>query len=523
MALDIQHRFLIDSYHNFVEHGLQHVVDQLPEIRVGVHYIKLGECFITRPLLNHDEVLKFTGARECYEGGYTLRAMLRCNMIQDGVVRDVLLGYVPVMVGSFLAPRWELGPERGFFLQEGKAKVIVLAERAAPNRPVFTPKGLTVSSDNSPCCLCIKHAKGTLMAKLDHNFTAWFPLGHLVVLLGGKQGWQQLPGDDVRVAPFLHLPSREDAASDFQRAVVAPGVDWRDVLATKLLPHIKGDTQKLFWIMRWSRELIECEQGARAYTDRDHLQERRVSTPGVTLESVFERAAKTFWGKVRTHLLKQREGRFDPGKAMAFEVITGAFDHFLATGKLNEHQAGMVVPLDLFETQLKAFAKPLYIRNFMNEQSRNEGPRRLHVSQIGYVCVAETPAGKSIGLSKQLAYTAQITTRANDQHWSRLLQTLVVPWNIDKQRVVWNGNIVGAPRFSLQEVYDVLRANNQRHAAVLINEYQVTLDTSAGRYVRPVRLLSGLIGYIDPQMRESSTELRADLMFGCARPLALRR
>ena len=67
------------------------------------------------------------------------------------------------------------------------------------------------------------------------------------------------------------------------------------------------------------------------------------------------------------------------------------------------------------------------------------------------------------------------------------------------------------------------RANNQRHAAVLINEYQVTLDTSAGRYVRPVRLLSGLIGYIDPQMRESSTELRADLMFGCARPLALRR
>jgi DNA-directed RNA polymerase beta subunit len=174
----------------------------------------------------------------------------------------------------------------------------------------------------------------------------------------------------------------------------------------------------------------------------------------------------------------------------------------------------MVVPLDLFESQLKAFAKPLYIRNFMNEQNRNDAPRRIHASQIGYLCVAETPAGKSIGLSKQLAYTAQITTRANDQHWARLLHMLVVPWNIDKQRVVWNGNIVGAPRISLQEVYDVLRANNQRHAAVLINEYQVTLDTSAGRYIRPVRLLSGLIGYIDPQMRESSTELRSDVMFG---------
>ena len=82
-------------------------------------------------------------------------------------------------------------------------------------------------------------------------------------------------------------------------------------------------------------------------------------------------------------------------------------------------------------------------------------PRKLHATQWGVICPAETPEGASVGLVKNMAMTANITICSNSVNIrSLILEDLgVIPFSKEtgydvhmfhnNTRIVINGDIVG--------------------------------------------------------------------------------
>ena len=69
-------------------------------------------------------------------------------------------------------------------------------------------------------------------------------------------------------------------------------------------------------------------------------------------------------------------------------------------------------------------------------------PRKLHNTQWGYICPAETPEGQPVGVVKNLSYMAHITIRSN----SKPLYEVIEPF-ITKRRFMAPKEIIIAELF----------------------------------------------------------------------------
>ena len=146
----------IDSYNDFIEHGLQAIVDEVGEIPIEIEEynlkIKLGKIEIGTP-----RVIEVDGSeRQIYPTEARIRnltyaAPLHMEMIPvvEGRERQaeiVYIGDFPVMLKSKICPLSRLGLEElinigedptdpgGYFIVNGSERVVVALEDLAPNR-----------------------------------------------------------------------------------------------------------------------------------------------------------------------------------------------------------------------------------------------------------------------------------------------------------------------------------------------------------------------------------------------------
>ena len=156
--------------------------------------------------------------------------------------------------------------------------------------------------------------------------------------------------------------------------------------------------------------------------------------------------------------------------------------------------------MEFGSTALRTYAHPLGTTMHLPKDLKNYRPRDLHGSHYGFVCPVETPPGNNPGLAKKLAAAAELSRRDNDLAWQELLHELTRPWSpLSPCKVVWNGRIVGEPRFP--DTAERLKARARLnppcecalcrgtrppapcHAVVWREGADVHLDTSPGRCV----------------------------------------
>ena len=126
-------------------------------------------------------------------------------------------------------------------------------------------------------------------------------------------------------------------------------------------------------------------------------------------------------------------------------------------------------------------------------------PRKLHNTQWGYICPAETPEGQPVGVVKNLSYMAHITIRSNSKPLYEIIEPFVVKIEVvpikdlfNKVKVLINGNWIG---ISLEPYELYLNLLSKKYAGI-INIYtsvvfdytnkEIRVCNEAGRPTRPL-------------------------------------
>ena len=141
----------LDSYNEFIDHGLQEVVDEVAEIPIEVpespYKVKLGQIWVIDPQS------RITGPYATEVDGtkheiYPMEARLRNLAYAAQDTELVYIGNIPVMLKSKLCFLSQLSREEliaagedpddpgGYFVVNGSERVIVAMEDLAPNRVI---------------------------------------------------------------------------------------------------------------------------------------------------------------------------------------------------------------------------------------------------------------------------------------------------------------------------------------------------------------------------------------------------
>jgi DNA-directed RNA polymerase beta subunit/intein/homing endonuclease len=302
----------------------------------------------------------------------------------------------------------------------------------------------------------------------------------------------------------------------------------RKLLDDDVLPHLGKDySKKAKFLGYMTRKLILVQNGHMPYDDRDAYENKRVDAPGRLLAIQFRQC----FNKLVKDMVKSitREIKNNKSKRDVFEIITnnniykiikptiidGGLKYALATGNWGiktggkgNIKAGTAQVLNRLSHQ--SFISHLRRVNSPSDKTGSNGkivkPRKLHGSSWGYLCPAETPEGQPVGLVKNLALTAKITTNSNSHVVRALIMTLgIKPIDVcdigndisSNVLVFVNGDWLGITAEPEKFVVALRRERRQGNINIFtgihwnIEQRTIKVYTDMGRITRPMYIVDG--------------------------------
>lgn len=452
-------RHHIRSYNDFIDHGLQSVVDEIKEIKPELEgfKIKLGKISLQEPIIREAD----GSTRKLYPYEARLRdrtysAPLNLEMTsvyndKEEDTLDVTIGRMPVMLKSKICLLNSLTGDElkvhkedpqdpgGYFVINGTERVLVLIEDLASNRVLVEHNKIT---DNDVAKLF--SARGwyrrpcTLERKSDGELLLSFPpllkpLPILIVLkaLGLKtdRDISKAITDDEETLEELYLAFEDaaevktaDDAFDFIGRKVAVGQQKparieraKHILDRYLLPHIGMEAEnrimKAYFLSKMIEKIMKFSMGKISADDKDHYANKRLHLAGDLLEDVFRVALRGLVANAVYSLEKaaKRERKLSIRTAIRSSLLSDRIGHAMATGAWVGGRQGVSQHLD----RLNFVATISHLRRVRSLLSRTQPhfeARDLHSTHWGKLCPNETPEGSNIGLVKNLSLTAEIST-----------------------------------------------------------------------------------------------------------------
>merc|ERR1719183_2800040 len=313
---------------------------------------------------------------------------------------------------------------------------------------------------------------------------------------------------------------RQDVALDFiGRRGSAKDVTKNDriryasgILQREVLPHVGTEehceTKKGFFMGYAVHKLLMCKLGRADEDDRDHFGKKRLDLAGPLLGGLFRVLFRKLTKDVRRHLQRcLDEGKhFNMGAAIKSNHLTDGLKYSLATGNWGEKggqspKAGVSQVLNRL-TYASSLSHLRRCNTPLARTGKQAKPRQLHNTHWGMVCPAEPPEGKAVGLVKNLALMAYITTGTPQVPIMEFLEefstenlTDILPSVIAESstcKIFVNGNWAGIHRDpkKLVDTFRDLRRVVDIDADVSIvrdiAESEVRIYTDAGRICRPL-------------------------------------
>lgn len=302
----------------------------------------------------------------------------------------------------------------------------------------------------------------------------------------------------------------------------------RKLLDDDVLPHLGKDySKKAKFLGYMTRKLILVQNGYMPYDDRDAYENKRVDAPGRLLAIQFRQC----FNKLVKDMVKSitREIKNNKSKRDVFEIITnnniykiikptiidGGLKYALATGNWGiktggkgNIKAGTAQVLNRLSHQ--SFISHLRRVNSPSDKTGSNGkivkPRKLHGSSWGYLCPAETPEGQPVGLVKNLALTAKITTNSNSHVVRAVIMTLGIKpidtcdigRDISSNVLVFvNGDWLGISTEPEKFITALRRERRQGNINIFtgihwnIEQRTIRVYTDMGRITRPMYIVDG--------------------------------
>ena len=290
-----------------------------------------------------------------------------------------------------------------------------------------------------------------------------------------------------------------------------------DVLDNDLFPHCGSKTQKIFFLGYMTNKLLQCSFGWKAHDDRDNYKNKRLDLTGTLLNNLF----RNYFNKVVKDMQKQiiREinngswrsmGRYrdiinptNVYKIIKSTTIENGLKRALATGDFgikNPHSTKVGVAQVLNRlTYISTLSHLRRVNTPIDKSGKLIPPRKLHNSQWGYICPAESPEGAPVGVVKNLSYMSHVTIKSSRDPLYDAIKSHIIPLTMDKYeayfekvKVFINGAWVGIAK----DPPNLYRLIKEKKYTGSINIYtsvifdyryrEIRLCNDAGRLTRPL-------------------------------------
>ncbi len=471
----------LDSYNEFIDHGLQEVVDEVNEIPIEVpespYKVKLGQIWVIDPQsrITGPYATEVDGTKhEIYPMEARLRNLaysapiaLEMTPVIDGREQDtelVYIGNIPVMLKSKLCFLSQLSREEliaagedpddqgGYFVVNGSERVIVAMEDLAPNRVIvdIDDKGTAPVYQAKIFSTTVGfRARIELKLKSDDAIYVTMPgvpteIPFVVIM----RALSMEKDKDIAEAVSLDPDTQSQLGASFEKAIgvdtpsdailfignrVAHGQveEYRlqkaeTALDKNFLPHLgrsdKNRREKAIFLGEMAYRVIQLKTGRRTPDDKDHFKNKRLRLGGPLLADLFRVSFRNLTRDIKYQL--ERIGVKGPiitvSAAVRPGIITERFQHALATGNWGRGRVGITQLLD----RTNYISTLSHLRRLQSPLSRSQPnfeARDLHPTHWGRLCPNETPEGSNCGLVKNLALSASIAVGVNPDRIKQLL------------------------------------------------------------------------------------------------------
>jgi len=531
----------ITSFNDFIDKRMQEIVDELAGNlpNEGDIEIKLGKIRVGKPIIIEADgsISHITPAEARLRNlTYSAPVHLEITIKQGSQIesQEVEIGNIPVIVKSNVCNICNKSKEEleklyidpmdpgGYFIINGNERVMVMTEDLAENQPF------------------IEKSKGKLMLRLfsrrgsyripisitdrpdgiiELSFSRFKNIPAIIILksLGltkeadiasyiGKETDSLI----VNLYEFSEITTPEDAMMYIAEQTSLQGTKKemldrvKQRLNSYLLPHIGLDKEskieKAVTLCKFIKQFLVAKENPENLTDKDHYANKRVRLSGDLLADLFRVNLNILLRDIMHTLQKiQKRKKFYSLKTIAKSTLfTHRVESSIATGNWIGERTGVTQNMD--KTNYLAVLSQLQrVSSTLPGEQENFLARTLHPTHYGRFCPTETPEGTEIGLRKNLAILAKISTITSLEESSFKNVLSEIGLKTEKQEigtdVFFNGRFIGHAE-DKEAFIKALR--EKRRAGELPLELSIRDDkylnillisTEIGRVLRPLIIL----------------------------------
>ena len=452
----------LNSYNEFMEKGLQSIIDEVGEIEIETaeypYKIKLGKIKLQQPrIMELDGSITHVAPVEARLRNLTYASpvMLECSIVEDGKIlesRFIHVGDMPVMAKSnacilhnLVEPKLiELGEDPrdpgGYFVINGSERVIVGLEDLSYNKIIVDVEettGALLYKAKVYSSIVGYRAKLELIMRPDGSIVAKIPGSPVDIPLITLVRALGLESDrDIANAVSLNEAIQDELEPSFEKIGeittsrdsivyiskrIAPGMleefqikRAETLLDWGLLPHLGKNPdnrhEKALFLGEAASKLIELKLGWIDTDDKDHYGNKVIKFAGQMLADLFRTAFRNLIRDMKYQLERsgQKRGINAVAAAVRPGIISDKLNNAIATGNWGRGRVGVTQLLDR-TNYMSTISHLRRIQSPLSRSQPNFEARDLHATHFGRICPAETPEGSNCGLVKNLALSAIIS------------------------------------------------------------------------------------------------------------------
>lgn len=525
----------IRSFNDFIQNRIQQIVNEVNESanKEDVE-ITLGKVHIGKPdAIEADGSISQITPTEARLRSLTYSAPVFVElMAKYGDQNDsgeVEIGRIPIMVRSAACNTFGMSRDElienyidpldpgGYFIVNGNERIMVMAEDLASNQP-FIEEG------RNGLMLRLFSQRGTYRIPttitetnegiLDVTFSRLKNIPAIVLLksLGltkeadiakhiGKE-------DDcviVNLYEFANIQTPEDALLSIAEKASIQGTKKEILDRTKkriddfFLPHIGLDKnareEKAITLCKFIKQFLNAKSDDKMRTDKDHYANKRVKLTGDLLADLFRINLSILVRDVQYSLQKvMKRKKFYSIKTVAKSTLfTQRVESAIATGSWIGERTGVTQNMD--KTNYLAILSQLQrVSSMLPGEQENFMARTLHPTHYGRFCPTETPEGTEIGLRKNLAILARVSTTVpfDEERAFKRFQSLGLSAEGGGTDVFFNGRFIGSVRSAADFARSIREARRQGEFPPELSIQSrsetgsVVISTEIGRVLRPL-------------------------------------
>jgi DNA-directed RNA polymerase II subunit RPB2 len=287
----------------------------------------------------------------------------------------------------------------------------------------------------------------------------------------------------------------------------------QNILHNQFLSHLGDDINaKAYFLGTMVHKLYLTIIGLREQDDRDHYSNKRIDTTGIKMSELFYNHFQKLVKDIRnSYKTKATSESFNINTIIKPSIIESAFKYALATGNFGVKGISKVGQVGIAQllnrlTYISTLSNMRRINVPLEKTNKMVEPHRLHNTQYGYICPYETPEGTNVGLVKNIALTAHITSDLspieNEKIRDTILKSIIsfgkttLSDYYNYTRVYMNGELLGVTNKPIELEthlrYQKVTSKMNQYVSISWNKFEneINIFTDGGRFVRPLFMVN---------------------------------